>query len=86
MRRPAYVPPGARYVPPPPPEEPELGSAAHLWIALVMIVFAVAVGVLIWLFSDAATRPAGPGHVTVTHTVTVTPTTYGPPGPTGGPL
>lgn len=76
--RPDYVPAGARYVPGPRTYAPRrrLPLWLRLVVALAVTVSAVALVVLV------ATAYAGAHPAPATF---VTPTTYGPPGPTGGP-
>lgn len=73
--RPAYVPRGARYV-------PSHGRvyAPRRWVRVAVIVTLLLAGaVLVGLFVSAWPDAHAP------HGRFVTPATYGPPGPTGGP-
>lgn len=76
--RPSYVPAESRYVPGPRTYRRRGATrAVRILLAVIVAAAVVALAVLIGTaYAGAHPRPAGPF---------VTPTTYGAPGPTGGP-
>lgn len=77
MRRPGYVPTGSRYVPGPRTYRRRRLLRLVVPIMLALVLAALLIGLGLWWASAAPAAPAVPASL---------PTTYGPPGPAGGPI